>query len=161
MRCIREASCLTCSPSAPITSLHSVSKSLRSYPEPSRRSRHRIRVQLKRPLRLLRLPTSKLERLHLPHPVEGASLAGAMLLAPSSFHRIDPATDLVLITKPRIMLVRRLVKAFYDACRCKYGMLTLKTPSDLSCCTKEEGAIAQDDTQKQTVGAEGRIFRHH
>jgi hypothetical protein len=38
-----------------------------------------------------------------------------MLLAPFSFDGIDLAVNLVLIAKPRMMLVTRLVKAFYDA----------------------------------------------
>jgi len=56
-----------------------------------------------------------LGRLHFPHPVERTPLDGAMILAPSSFDRIDLAKDLVLITKPMSMLVIRLVIAFYDA----------------------------------------------
>jgi hypothetical protein len=37
-------------------------------------------------------------------------------------------------------------------------MLTIKTPSDLSCCTKEEGATPQDYAQKQADGAEDSPF---
>jgi hypothetical protein len=38
-----------------------------------------------------------------------------MLLAPFYFDSIDLTVDRVLIAKPRIMVVTRLVKAFYDA----------------------------------------------
>jgi hypothetical protein len=98
-----------------------------------------------------------LGRLHLPHPVESALLAGAMLLAPFSFDGIDLAANLV---HDRQTKDHACHKTWQSILRCKYGILTLKATGDLSHCTKEEGAIPQDYAQKQAIGVEDLPIRN-